>query len=76
MSLTELLASVLNVDPAQLTDSTNRDNISTWDSLGHLNVVTALEETYNIEFSTAEINSIKTVGDVRKSLAAKGVSGV
>ena len=73
MSLEPLLAAVLDVDPASIHDGSGRQETDAWDSIAHLNVIAAVEETYDVLFSTAEMREITTVGAIRAFLTSKGV---
>ncbi len=74
MTLEELVSSILEVAPAELTDQVSRSNLSNWSSLAHINLISALEEVYDVRFSTAEINDLKTLGEVRQLLRRKGAA--
>jgi acyl carrier protein len=43
-----VMASVLEVDPSQLSDDASMDTVATWDSLRQMNLVLALEETFAV----------------------------
>lgn len=45
-----------------------------WDSLGHANLVIALEATYGISLNLDEILAIESVSDVKTLLADKGIN--
>ncbi len=68
----ELFCSILELDPAQLDDQVSQASVGTWSSLAHINLVTALEEAYGVSFSTREILAMKSVGNARALLRAKG----
>jgi len=42
--------------------STSRDHISEWDSVVQVKLVLAMEDAFQIEFSTDDVASIQTVG--------------
>jgi|SaaInlStandDraft_3_1057020.scaffolds.fasta_scaffold45691_3 acyl carrier protein len=52
-----ILSSVFNilVKDIQDTDNISPDTINSWDSLNHMNLVSALEEEFSLEFSDDEI---------------------
>ena len=72
MSIEELFASVLAVSPASLDDAASPATIKSWNSLGHLNLIAAMEDIYGVSFSSPEIRSIKSLGGARALLQAKG----
>jgi len=74
MKLEELFASILEVSAAELTDRSSQASLRSWDSLAHINIISALEEVYGVCFSTDEIQNMKSLGDARKLLSAKRVA--
>jgi acyl carrier protein len=42
-----------------------------WDSFKQIEIIVALEERYAIKFHTRELDSLHTVGDLARVLAAK-----
>jgi len=53
--IAQTMASVFNVSVNSITQSSTVDNVESWDSLHHMNLVIALEETFGIEFEDSEI---------------------
>jgi acyl carrier protein len=51
-------------------DSSNED-IEKWDSIGHMNLVMALEEHFGVGFTMEEILQMKSVGAIWKLLEGK-----
>jgi len=50
-----VMSAVLNVSADQIDTNTSPDNIETWDSLRHMNLIVALEEEFEIEFNDEDI---------------------
>jgi acyl carrier protein len=71
--LEQLLARVLEVDSAALSDASGPPSLATWDSLRHLEVVAALREVFGATLSAREIVELKSVGDARRMLAKRGI---
>ena len=57
-ALTQLVADVMGMEPSQVSPETSRDSAEQWDSLNHLRLITALEETYSIRLSMDEIENL------------------
>ncbi|HEX6288921.1 MAG TPA: acyl carrier protein [Herpetosiphonaceae bacterium] len=72
MSLEELFGSILDVEPSSLTDATAQAALKAWDSMAHVNLIAALEETYGVQFSTQEIQQMTSIGAARGLLRRKG----
>jgi acyl carrier protein len=62
--LSALVGDLLELDGLQLAMSTTADSVSGWDSLAHVRIVLAAEQAFSVRFTTAEISSLKTVGDL------------
>jgi acyl carrier protein len=73
MTVEELFCDVVEVATSDLTENTSRANTRSWSSLTHINLITAVEEVYGILFTTREIQSINTFGDLRRLLREKEV---
>ena len=72
--LIELFADELMVDAGSLNEESNPDNTEEWDSLAAMRLVAAIEETFEVTLSTAEIMKMRSIAIVRKVLEGKGVT--
>lgn len=52
-------------------ESWTSDDIPKWDSLGHLNMIMAVEKEFNIKFEIEEMFQIQSLGDVNNILQKK-----
>lgn len=69
----EMVADQLNVDAAEITAETSfKDNLGA-DSLDLFELVMALEEEYNVEIPSEDLEKLTTVGAVMDYLKSKGV---
>ena len=57
----------LEIHPAM----TARD-VENWDSFNHINLIIALEEAFDVRFTSEEIGKMTNVGDLFKVLRAHG----
>lgn len=71
--LTKLFAEVLEIDAAGLNDESSPENVTEWDSLAAMKLVSAIEEKFKIQLSTREIMKMSTIGLARKTLRSKNV---
>jgi acyl carrier protein len=46
-------------------------NVEDWDSLSHINLVTAVERHFKIKFALGELQDLKNVGDMVDLISAK-----
>lgn len=72
--LNELIGSVINVCPTTLTSKSGPENLAQWDSLAHIGIVTAIEQTYQVQLTMQEILSFKTIEELRNILEKRGVT--
>lgn len=49
------MGSVFNVEPEKIDSSSSMDTIEDWDSLNHTNLIIALEQGFDVNFSADEI---------------------
>ncbi len=68
-----ILEDQLGIDVAGVNEETSFQDDLRIDSLDLFEVVTALEDEYEIEIPQEELDSIKTVGDVIEYLQSKGL---
>ena len=69
----EIIARVLNVDLAIITDDLSSGDIPQWDSVGNLAIISTLEQELNIEFPLEvlfDLTSVKSIVDEVNQLTA------
>jgi acyl carrier protein len=71
MTVEELFCEVVEIAPSDLSENTSRANTQSWSSLAHINLITAVEEVYGVSFTTQEIQSLNTFGELRRLLREK-----
>ncbi len=71
--LKQILAKVLEIDPAAITDETSPQNTASWDSFNGLLLVTELEKGFDVKFTIDEVTAVKNVSDIKKALIKHGV---
>ena len=64
-----LVASVLQVNPADLTEEDGTDTVPAWDSLKTILLASMIEVTYDITLGNSDIEQLTTVRGVREVLA-------
>ena len=62
--LAELIAEILDIPVASVTPGLTRDEHPSWDSLNHLRLVTAVEETFGVQLSMEEIEAVTTAAEL------------
>jgi acyl carrier protein len=62
--LSVLIGDLLEMDDLKLSMTTTAQDVAGWDSLAHVRIVLAAEQAFGVRFTTGEIASLKTVGDL------------
>jgi acyl carrier protein len=73
MNLESLIAEVLACDVSSLVASSGRGITDRWDSLAHLGVISAVEETYGVLLSSTQMRECTSIGLLREFLGSKGI---
>jgi len=71
--LLQVFHEVLGVPLNELNDDTSPDNQAKWDSMRSMELVAAIEETFDIEMSTKEIMKSRSISLVREMLLGKNI---
>ncbi|MEO8131185.1 MAG: acyl carrier protein [Bryobacteraceae bacterium] len=64
-------ADVLRVPLEKITKASTPEEIETWDSVEHLNLILALETQFGLEFEPEEIERMKSIGDIALLVESK-----
>jgi len=51
-----------------INDDLGPDDIENWDSLGHVELITSLEEIFDISLDVVDISRMYTIGGIKKIL--------
>lgn len=70
----KVFSEAFNVPANLVSADTIPDDVEKWDSLGHINMVNALQGEFGIEFEIDEIMEMATVSKIIEILAVHGFS--
>ena len=62
--LNEVFRDVFDDDEITVNEDTTADDIEEWDSLEHINLISAVEDEFGIRFKMGEVSSMKNVGEM------------
>lgn len=71
--LKQIIASVFKIDVKSVNNDTSPDTVESWDSLNHLNLVLALEEGFEVNFTEEQTVEILNFELIKISLKEQGV---
>ena len=69
--LVEIVCTLLEIEPDQVTESLSPETVEQWDSLNHLNICVAVGQEYNFELTTNEMAEIRNLGDLARLIEAR-----
>lgn len=69
--LKKLMAEIFNLPESQITETVSMTTLESWDSLQHLNVILAIEESFGVRFSADEIPGANTFAILRDLIKSK-----
>lgn len=73
--LQPIFRDVLDDPTLQITRQSSAATVANWDSLAHINLVSAIEQEFRVRFSLSELAELRNVGDMitlmEQKLAAK-----
>jgi acyl carrier protein len=69
--LRKVILTVLKLDAWEIADTTLAAEVPGWDSLSHINVVSAVERHFGVGFKTVEVIKLKNVGDLQRLVDSK-----
>jgi acyl carrier protein len=67
-ALEQLIADVLKVDPELITEDSSCDTIESWDSLRHMNLILALEQSYGVTIPDEDAANITSYALIKRVL--------
>ena len=73
-SLKSVIAEVLEIDPASLTDDAGMNVTENWDSLNQFMITTAIERDFGARLVFNEMEEISTLQAIRAFLVGQGIA--
>ncbi len=69
--LLPIFRNVFDDDDLVINSSTTAQDVDGWDSLAHIRLIVAIEKSFGLRFSTAEISEIENVGQMTELILGK-----
>lgn len=71
--LQKTMSATFNVSPSDVTPSTQDQDLRQWDSLGHINLLMALEQEFGVYIEVEEFGNLNSVPAIVEHLHKQGV---
>lgn len=72
--LKDIMAATLDISPDVIQPESSMDDIEEWDSLGHVHIMVALEQTFDLYMEAEEFAELNSVPAILAYLEAESVS--
>lgn len=69
--LNKIFIETMDLDGCELTEATSSNDIEEWDSLSHIQLIVAIEKSFNIKLTSLEILKWTNVGEMVNSIEEK-----
>ena len=67
------MAATLKVPAGSITESTSDKDLAAWDSLGHVNMMMTLEQTFDVMLDVEDFPKLTSVPAIMQYLTSHGV---
>lgn len=71
LELNRIFQDIFDDETIHVESTTTSSDIEEWDSLEHINLIVAIEATFNMKFDISEVSSMKNVGNMVDIIAQK-----
>lgn len=72
--LQQIVAATLKVQPGQITEATRDEDLPSWDSLGQVNLIMALEQEFGVYVEVDDFGTLNSVPAMLEYLRRHGVA--
>lgn len=71
-----LVAEVLQIPAATITDDLAMKDLDAWDSLKHMELIVSLEQAFDLQLTFDDIVAMQTVREIKRVLNERGASNL
>ncbi len=69
--LKQVFKELFKIEPEDFSEDLDVNSVVGWDSMNHLNLIIALEESFSVSFSTDEVIQMTSVKSIIETLKGK-----
>ena len=67
----EIVATTCDIEKSEVTENSTVGDFPSWDSVGHLNILSQVEEAFDISFEPEELMEMEDVKDIEEAVKQK-----
>ncbi|NMC06441.1 MAG: acyl carrier protein [Candidatus Lokiarchaeota archaeon] len=68
-----IVCEILAIQESDIADAKTPEDLESWTSVTHMQLVAKFEETFNFQFDVEEITEMDSIGNMKKVLKKHGV---
>ncbi len=69
--LKDLFLEIFEIEGDEYSDDLSYEDTPDWDSLGHMKMVAALTETFDVDFDIEEVMAMESVAHIKRIVGGK-----
>lgn len=74
MKLKQIMANVLKVQLDEINEGTTIENVESWDSLSHMQLILTIEEQFGVKLAEEDFLIMTSFNEIKRILENKGIS--
>ena len=71
--LKQIISSLLQIPENEIINESSMENVENWDSLKHIELLTYIEEKFDIKLETEEMIQMTNYEEIKRILRKKGI---
>jgi acyl carrier protein len=71
--LQNVFQEVFDDEDLEVTADTSAKTLANWDSFAQVKLIVGLEEEFDVKFTTDEVATLSSAGELKRSIQAKGI---
>lgn len=71
--INKIIVDVFEIKENEIKPELSKDDIASWDSLKHMDLVVSIESEFGIELEIEDIIRMNTIGDITEVITSKSV---
>ncbi|MHA1720718.1 MAG: acyl carrier protein [Promethearchaeota archaeon] len=71
--LINMLVEVFDIKKEEISDDSTPDDIESWTSVTHMDLMARFEETFGLELDVEEITEMDSIGAIKEALKNHGI---
>jgi len=74
MKLKQIMANVLKVQLDEINEGTTIENVESWDSLSHMQLILTIEEQFGVKLAEEDFLMMTSFNEIKRILKNRGIS--